>query len=624
MANLLHPGNFFKDNYLKQVRQTINAYSPTKKVIGEPIQNSIDAICRRENIEKGKIGLTLDIDNREVKVEDNGRGFPKKLSYLYLGGGDKEEGASSKGAVGVGVKVTLFSSTKFQLRANLGNEESWKIEVEDAHDFEEKGNIQIEHPLPEDPDPLGHRGTKLKYRFPNDEIDPVIACLREIDASVTSDHPNKGYGAFLQEYEDDLGYPSPLATCIASFLKRFTYAGDVLQKMDKQSQFPDGGIEISVDLRCSNEDLLPGELRKLHNGSRKEEFDVDCSYLTVENTREWVPKGKKEPEIFSDEIGPGGKNLSTTNGFNVLYFDEKEEYESLLRNKNRNTPSNTEYFEDKLFDSINGIIITMGRIPDLNRFLPGASRRFISANGVPTKHDIDITRGRNQEYVRCLDIVVDVDAELNYGKNALKNNHMVSYVREYVNHAYLRSLQDGTGQWVGTMPSPNGDEEDLFTDKEDIGESLTTWKVPRDENDVIGLFFELAGMNIIDDLRMFGLSQIEQYDGKATFQKKDEDKSVLSAKDDSQLRVVEFKVHASEVMRDFERNQKYPKDINLLVSWDIGDYDGDYYSVYNIEESNMYDSSPPSIFDNVNKYIYDAQTGEEVQLLLLKEVVNNM
>ena len=73
-------------------------------------------------------------------------------------------------------------------------------------------------------------------------------------------------------------------------------------------------------------------------------------------------------------------------------------------------------YEKHLFPRLNGIVLTIGRIPDFETYLPGGSARLISANGVITGHDINPTSGRNQEYVRCLDLVIDVNAELNYQK----------------------------------------------------------------------------------------------------------------------------------------------------------------------------------------------------------------
>jgi len=621
-VDLIRPGKNYKENYIYQVRQTVDAYSPTHIAFGEAVQNAIDAVCEDPKPDRGFISLDINIDKRRIEVRDNGLGFPKKFSYLYLGGGDKKNKPGSKGEVGVGLNVVLFSTSTFKLKSNLYSDGAWKITVDDACKFEELSSLTVPAEFPEDTDPLDTRGTQLSYTFPSTD-NRLLHSLQEV---VDSASPRGSFGDFVEEYKDGTGYPSEFATLFGAYLRRFTYAGDVLCTTEQQDRFPDDGIKVEVTITCSDpSSSLPDDLADLYGDAETQNFEVDCSYLTVKDTRDWVPSGKKEPEVFSDKVGAGGGNLETTNGFNYLVLRNEEEYKSLLKNKNKNISPKIEYFEDKLFEDLNGIIITMGRIPDLKRFLPNGSRRLISCNGVLTEHDIDLTRGRNQEYVRCLDIVVDVDSVLNYGKTQLKNKYMVKYVNEFVNEAYVRTLQYGTGEWVGNMPSDPPEEEDLFTGKEDLEvKDFTTWKEPRDENDVIGLFFELAGKGHIDDFRMYGLSQVMQYDGKATYQNKNENSDVMSVEDDSKLRTVEFKVHATDVMRDFERKTKYSREIDLLVAWDEGDYNGKYYNIYDIEESNIYDNSPPMIFEGVERFVYDAREGSETQVLLLNSMIEDI
>ena len=46
-VDLLSPAEFFRNHYILQVKSTIAAYSPPMVVVGEAIQNAIDAICER-------------------------------------------------------------------------------------------------------------------------------------------------------------------------------------------------------------------------------------------------------------------------------------------------------------------------------------------------------------------------------------------------------------------------------------------------------------------------------------------------------------------------------------------------------------------------------------------------
>jgi hypothetical protein len=117
------------------------------------------------------------------------------------------------------------------------------------------------------------------------------------------------------------------------------------------------------------------------------------------------------------------------------------------------------------------------------------------------------------------------------------------------------------------------------------------------------------------------LSQKDPYDCRAAIRRKEDSEEVLTPTDDTRLKIVDFKVNAAEVMRDFELGRKSTNQLNLVISWDQGDRETRDYAIYDIEESNAHQASPPRVFPYVSKYIYDAREGYEVQILLLKEVV---
>ena len=120
--NLLNPHEHLQKNYLHQLKHTIDAYNPTQIVIGETLQNAIDAIVEADNKSLQKIKINLDLDQRAITIIDTGSGFPNDPSLLFLGGGTKDaENPKLFGAVGVGIKVVLFSSEEFRLQANSDN-----------------------------------------------------------------------------------------------------------------------------------------------------------------------------------------------------------------------------------------------------------------------------------------------------------------------------------------------------------------------------------------------------------------------------------------------------------------------------------------------------------------------
>lgn len=438
---------------------------------------------------------------------------------------------------------------------------------------------------------------------------------------------DSGFGKTIRDFSPS-DFPSPFCTLLASFLRRYSYVGDVLDAIDAQDKYPSDGIEIDVSLACSNPAQTFGdEIGGLYGEQRIQKFKLLPKYLQIEDTLGWIPKGKRKPMLFEEGLGNGGTAIERTDGFNRLVFKSAIEYESLLINSRGNLPLDTiERYRDKLFCKINGISLTIGRIPDFEKYLPGGSRRVISCNGVVTSHDIDLTRGRNQEYVRCFDLVVDVDAQLNYGKTQLTNTRLVKLVRDYINEIYVHSVQRATGSWVGKMPQANNDDDtDIYVGRKDLGLSeYSSQKEPRDENDVIGLFFEMLGRRDLEGYHLYGLSQKDRYDCRAVIRREADTVSLPNPADDSKLRVVEFKVKADEIIRDFDKMQKFSRDVDLVIAWDIGNYSSNNHEIYDIDQSDAYKASPKQVFPGVTRFIYDAKTGTEVQILLLKDVVGKL
>ena len=132
-----------RQNYIHQLRQTINAYLPAYIFIGEALQNALDAV-RVGGKGNHRIHVQMDFDKRTVTVRDSGPGFPDEPSLLFLGGGRKQ-GLDLAGMVGVGLKVILFSSNRFTLQAtNVAK--SLRINISDAYQYDQESPPALELP----------------------------------------------------------------------------------------------------------------------------------------------------------------------------------------------------------------------------------------------------------------------------------------------------------------------------------------------------------------------------------------------------------------------------------------------------------------------------------------------
>jgi hypothetical protein len=613
------------DLYVHQVRQTIDAYDPQHIVLGETLQNALDAVVEAGGNDH-LIELTINFAQRSVTVTDDGVGFPNRPELLFLGGTSKL-GRGLYGMIGAGLKVVLFSTEQFSLRAR-GGAGHFRVDIADAFRFDADAPPDLTVGDSFDPDsaPLPEAGTSVSYTFA--ESSRVFAsCFDRITEACLPARESDPLLATLAGAVSGGTYPTRLAALIALFLRRFTYVGDVRQPFGTRPG--PGNLTIRVTLECGDGSTLPTQLmRELADGQETITFQVAPSYATVEDTALSAPPPRVS--IFSDPLGRGGQNMTrTAHGFNHLRMTTPDEYKSLLLNENGDIRGDghrfLEEFEQRLFPNVNGISLTIGRIPDFERCLPSGSRRVISANGIVTIHDLNFDTGRNQEYVRCFDFVIDVDAKLNYGKTQITDPHLVNRIRRFVNAAYGAVISKAARNFVGRISDidDDDDDQDVFLERVDLGiDELVLRKQPTSEQDVIALFFELAGRGQFDAYRVYGLSSKDRYDSRAAIvtDARPRERAFAPARD-GDLRVVEFKHTASEVIRDFERDLKEPRAIDLLIAWREGVSPSDHYHFEDIEHSGHYRRNPQRVFPGVERYIQDSRTGAEIQVLLLDRVI---
>ena len=624
--DLLNPSDL-REHYRHQLKQTIRAYNSTQIVLGEALQNAIDAVVEADGTSH-EIAIDLDLDKRSVKVTDTGIGFPNNPKLLFLGGGTKREGNPRLfGFVGVGIKVVLFSSQKFRIRGHSDNG-GFCYEISDAYQFDKDPSPTLHVPsqFPNDSFPL-KKGTEVYYQFPKHVAhDPVQQFIQNMHAQCLPQGNNAGFGKTLKSAVDRGFYENRFSGLMEAFLRRHTYAGDVLNYLGMKKDL--GDTVIKINITCSNPSSTFGkEIGDLFDEKAKFSLKIKPEYLFVSDTRNWV-SAKNRPGLFDESLGRGGENLTRTwKGFNFRRYFDREDFEKLVTDKHGEFPKGVkesiEEYREKLFPRINGILLTISNIPLFDEFLPSGSDRVISVNGVATTHAIDLTRGRNQAYVRCFDLVVDVNAQLNYGKSQLTDTYLVNRIRRFVDDAYATTIQTAASKWVGRVNPPTDDEEtDFFLRRDPLGiPEIAVKKVPRDENDVIALFFELLGKQYLTGYQSFGLSQIDPYDGRFIIRRSGDKEDPKIPADDRQLLAIDFKVTASSLIRDLEREAKDPRELKLVIAWDEGASNSDQFGFADIEHSGYH---PNRVYPGVTRYLQNTKSGAQIQVLLLKSIVDSI
>lgn len=624
-VDLLRPASAI-DNYRNQIKHTIDAYSIPHIVIGEALQNALDAVAiatTEHDLKKGLISIHIDFDDNSVIVSDNGIGFPNKSELLILGGSGKQKSSKTvSGMVGVGIKVVLYCAEHFSIKSKTSSE-SWFVELNGANQFKDDPNLTLSIPVPfkSDPSPTKSKGTVISYRFPGGTEGTLVKFMEAVRSRIVD--PEVGADAGFPGIVKAANLPNEAAYLLAAFLLRYSYVGDTLEADGGRPGLNNTTIKISLTSKSCGKDIGPFWSERW-GSNETVSIEIKPEYLGVEQTS-GLTKIKK-PAIFDDALGLGGTGLSrTASGFNVTKYLSGN-FKSLLRNAKGEYPSTCEMdrFEKRLFPKINCIKLTIGRIPQLSQYLPHGARRVLSANGVVTEHDLEIVSGRNQQYVRCVDLVIDLDAELNYGKTQITNGPLVGLVREFVNEAYRRTIQNAAAAFVGKIVDDGDDEPaDQFWARPDMTSDIVPVlrKQPCDENDVIALFVGLIASAKLTGYAVYGFSQSDRYDSRMIVQRECDPADLLEKHQEKDLRTVEFKVLVASIIRDIESEAKEINEMHLLIAWDEGPIQGSRFSLESIEHSEAFKKSPKKVFSGATHYLNDNKSGRQLQVLLLKNYI---
>ncbi|MFW6116492.1 MAG: hypothetical protein ACOC6F_02080 [bacterium] len=599
------------------VQRTVETYSPHWLAVHETLQNAIDAIQQSDK-DEGKVTINLDIANNRVVTRDNGRGFPHEMSLLLMGGGDKADDPEAwkyGGNQGVGLKAVYFSSNLFRVESVV-NGRRWGAAIENGHRYMTQ---DITLTWDDKPESVNHpNGTQVLVEFPGSEV---------------ADFLNTVYRDYYHLVPDALA-ASPaekLRFCFEYYFRSYSYAGDVNHLLGLPGLKP-----VTVTLTISTEpDSLPDEL------------DDELAALLVENlgfevsfpAKHWdvkeivtrIDRRRRRPRILETPLENGRIGRWNPHYIWVREMTSPDEYRSLLLNPHMYKPPEVESYQS-FFDKVSGIYIVVGKPERLREVVFEGPRRFIAANGIPSAHSIHTPSGIGAlGYVANIHMVVNVKANMNYGKQTITNTWLVGEVNRFFKDSFRSTLKNVAEGIVGRVEGGSS-AEDLTSDEEDTDilarprlplTDLSFKREPRDENGVIAMFFELLGRGDLVGYHVYSLSQKARYDGKAVI-KLTSQSEVTVPRTDASLRSIEFKLKLRPLIAEFSDYVKDSSDVTLIVIWEDDFSDGDTqhpdFQVIGIEHTAQADQR----MDGVTKILLDARNGKEIQMLVLKEVIEQI
>ena len=612
-------------NYIRNVLRTVETYDIELRVLLELVQNSIDAIRKNHNIDRGRIVVEVDVPTGTVSVTDNGVGFPRREDLLLLGGTDKADDPAQLGKIGVGLKAVIFSTQQFSI-ASVTEAYEFQFEVSGAAAALELATSNPEAPLhPERTNYVARAAadsvttTTVVAQFKTELLIEWLVSVYRTVFEVEELRANEANAArWLYEWKHP--FATQAEAMLTLYLQTAPYIGDVEQLL-MNSKLP---IDINLRLSVGDNPVRLFEqapqLATVFSNGPLEEVSIECKYADFETLLKGIPPRRRTSRIYTHTIPPGGGNTaeSLRDSIWINRLTTPDEITALLTDaRNQTHWDGLEEFKT----SIKGIYLVLGAPELLRSFIPGGPVRVISARGIRTAHSFVTPRGaRHELFVPRIHMIIDIDADLNYGKRHLTNRWAVKWANDFFAAAYSNTLFTATSQLSSDRRRPKEPDARTYVDADNLPIESTMYKVPAVEQDVIALFFDLAARDTFPGYRVYGLSQIETYDGRFMTRRAGRD-DWPDPRADDRLYVLEFKYRLDALAEDIRNGQKDASDIELAIAWDCDLHDdSERFRIVDPEVSQV--GRDNRLLPGVTGVLQDGN--QEIQFIDLKQVVTDL
>ncbi|MEM9955636.1 MAG: ATP-binding protein [Chloroflexota bacterium] len=565
----LTPDDVFQhSSYKLQVRDIFAMYNHEWDVIGEVLQNAVDAVMKRREHQDAdsnyqpKIYIEYNLQRNFISVRDNGDGIDSSAVQKVVAPhfSAKNPKGTNRGEFGVGLAYVAFYSNEFRLESKTASEHTF-ISMKNGYfwatDIEDEEHITIEFQSDENK-AEDESGTHIIFepvRFPEFTQQKLVYCLQRFTA----------VGDFWSAFDDE--------------------NGDIEIKLKYVAK--DG---VETELQLENRLWHPADYFNLIG---RETVD----YYKIKNIDEG-PRNEAIPNMIG--MGMVRKDKITHKGreyaiyallcFGEIYRDlakeigvmgelsEEEEYE-LEEQEDQDEGETIQYIQPEI-DLYPGIFACKKGMP-LGADIPRPARSgtgYWSGFYIVVHSDTLSTEpGRKKLNITDERLVQSIARKVFRDMQKL-SAYVISRNVDIQQEAILRKLEQNRREmreWINTNPLQS----------EEVGVQVLV--EPKNEQTLIGLFHELIAAKRLLGYRLVKLSSTDTYDGLYNYEIASSEigrrafeqwLQTLSANERrkyknegrlfEELIVVEFKLDLFKIIRDFLSKQKYHPSIKLLVAWD--------------------------------------------------------
>ena len=526
----------------KEIRNIKDSYSHPWDLLAELLQNSVDAIRRRDSESPGanhSIRITVDCRGKVLNIADDGAGFPlSKLRDLLAPHGTDKEGRDDEiGQKGIGLKFAIFSCDNFTLKS-VGPDGLVSGVVRNASSWvsgrtNERPLFVQDHPA----HPLNaERGTEIQLAHIDESTDggPSIFDLSRIQLE------------YLLRTRTAIGNTRALFGVMGPQIT--TYLTHVL---------PTGGQPSSGEVPYRY--LSPTDLLQSRDKVRLHDYLAQAANLSDSQKAARL----KDKTIW--DIGTYSTNNRTIRWY-ACFVPSRHNWGSMRASAGLSGSGPETSVDGGLAESLmrEGI--------------------YLSTRGMPTGVELVHPEvGNSVLWGRAFFLIEDDSLEFDLGRKSVPGRTQALLKRiagekfkEFVRPVLLAA---GVSEPRAGPPAViNLERQNAFTEFEhltDLGlPSISFLKYPdRQEAAVVAIFHELVGAGFLREYKTLRQSYKATYDlwGKYRVEPSEIGLAVRgSTNGPVEIPVViEFKFEAADVIDDVTDRRKLFEDIDLVVCWDI-------------------------------------------------------
>ena len=609
----------------REIKNIIKSYVGMYDSFSELIQNAMDAVEKRAEIEKNpeyekRLWLTVDLSKNSFSITDNGIGFNEKEFKAFLAPNISfKDGENTRGNKGVGSTYIGYGFDYLQF-GTKGN----------GHDF--VGELVGGRDWVEDSKSVKTRPVVVSSKCNNKDF-------KEIDRGST----------FRIKFGGQNTRPKNLTWYSATTPNQWLYLLLIKTPLGSIDFLEENNSTIKFNLtvidKNENSTTIDSQKAKYIYPHKKINTSVNLKDV-INHQNRLMRKGKDPSNIPAKYMKANGIYEFFTSAELINLKPKDKDFKEFVEDYNIEAYAYFTYstsvwdqFNDRLAKLRKGYRILRGGLQLANNHM--IQGELIS---IPLTSNIGY---QNQTHV----IVHFKDADPDLGRKGFQpelkdvgEKISVAIVNRFKRWKKLLKADTGAKpdirkeielhDWIKKQED-HETEHPLILDNKNFFKPVKEISIssePQSEQDVIVLFNQLIAGGVIRGIKLLATSQIKQYDGIYKFVVKeplknhvyDKDKNPLGVQElqfqeehSSPPKVLEYKFNLDALIHEFESEEKSEKDIHLVVTWEMGEeWRKEYEAVSFLDLENLHQRD----FHGLTHLLSSGHT--KFYVIVLKELVD--